>query len=610
MRILMVGPQGVLGRALLSALESDHEIRTLASRLPRGEFGSADPGDDPRDRNIAAAATRGCDAIIDLRALAAGDGVNDLDRLDAATRGTYNLLTTAPAATRYILISSLRLFEHYPIDCRVTEQWAPRPTTAIDDLACHLSELTVREVARVTPIKAICLRFGTVVDDGIVRSQAADPRWLHVEDAVQAIQRALILEQPPLMHIHPTFPVPQVGWWVFHIPGGGPYTRFPLALAGQPPFDYRPRHDLAPDPHIAIAHPEPPDARSLDAPTAVEPRRVVVFGAGGPVAAATTEELADDHLLRLTDVRPLAEIIADGKRQKPGSPAPRLLAAPHEARVVDVTDPGQVRDAVAGMDAIVNSTVVRHDPVEAFRVNTLGAYNIVRAAVATGARRIVQTGPQHVTLTGPAGYWDDFDLSEDLPGRPGALLYTLTKYLGHEICRILRRGAWSPDPPALLLGVRGSSSAARGAIRGVPVHRLLARCRRRGAAGAARAPVPAPVRTVPHHGRSAAREVRQRQGQSPARLAAARPPRSALAAPRLAIVAARRRSTGQHKMPAGSPSQQAPLTQVARSAWCTGPGYELRSARVSRPSRSARTSLGRPRTRSPMMFFWICDEPA
>ena len=27
-------------------------------------------------------------------------------------------------------------------------------------------------------------------------------------------------------------------------------------------------------------------------------------------------------------------------------------------------------------------------------------------------------------------------------------------------------------------------------------------------------------------------------------------------------------------------------------------------------SRSARASLGRPRTRSPMMFFWISEEPA
>src|SRR5207249_4241900 len=140
--------------------------------------------------------------------------------------------------------------------------------------------------------------------------------------------------------------------------------------------------------------------------------------------------------LRLADVRPMAEIVASYTPQKPGAPVPHLLSETHESRVVDVTDPGQVRDAVRGMDAIVNFTVVRRDPVEAFRVNTLGPHNIVRAAVAAGVRRFVQTGPQHVTLTGPAGYWDDFGLSDDLPGRPGAHLYTLSKYLGHEICRI------------------------------------------------------------------------------------------------------------------------------------------------------------------------------
>lgn len=437
MRILIVGAEGVLGRALLGTLASEHDVRTLNQHVQRGASGAPEPDADPGDREVAAAGTSGCDAIIDLRALASGDGVADLDRLDAATRGTYNLITTAPAAVRYLLISSLRLFERYPIDCRVTEQWAPRPTTAIGDLVCHLAESTVREVARVLPITAICLRLGTVVDDGIVRSQAADPRWLHADDAVQAIQRALSLAQPPLKHIHPTFPVPRTGWWVFHIPGGGPHTRVPLALAGQPPFDYRPRHDLAPEPRAAVAQPPPGDAHRPDTSTIAEPRRVVIFGAGGPVAAATADELSADHLLRLTDMRPLGTIIAEGKRQKPGAPLARLLAAPHEARVVDVTDPGQVRDAVAGMDAIVNFTVVRHHPAEAFRVNTLGPYHIVRAAIATGVRRIVQTGPQHVTLTGPAGYWDDFGLSEDLPGRPGALLYTLSKYLGHEICRIL-----------------------------------------------------------------------------------------------------------------------------------------------------------------------------
>jgi len=88
------------------------------------------------------------------------------------------------------------------------------------------------------------------------------------------------------------------------------------------------------------------------------------------------------------------------------------------------------------MDAIVNCTVVRPNPVEAFRVNTIGAYNVMRAAAALGIRRVVHTGPQQVTLPYPAGYWYDFDLADDVPSRPGANLYILTKFLGQEICRI------------------------------------------------------------------------------------------------------------------------------------------------------------------------------
>ena len=74
-------------------------------------------------------------------------------------------------------------------------------------------------------------------------------------------------------------------------------------------------------------------------------------------------------------------------------------------REVDVTDFDQVLAATRGMDAVINMTVMRHDPVEAFRVNTLGAYNVIRAAVECGIRRVVQTGPQQVTNTMPGGYW-------------------------------------------------------------------------------------------------------------------------------------------------------------------------------------------------------------
>jgi nucleoside-diphosphate-sugar epimerase len=97
-------------------------------------------------------------------------------------------------------------------------------------------------------------------------------------------------------------------------------------------------------------------------------------------------------------------------------------------------------------------TVMRHDPVEAFRVNTLGAYNVVRAAVECGIRRVVQTGPQQVTNTMPAGYWGEVDLPSNVPPRPGVGLYFVSKFLGQEIMRVFAH-EHDLEIPTLLFGL-------------------------------------------------------------------------------------------------------------------------------------------------------------
>ena len=67
------------------------------------------------------------------------------------------------------------------------------------------------------PLQAITLRLGVVVDETTIAAAAPDPRWLHVDDAVQAVTRALAFAPPASG--------PQTGWWVLHIPGGGSRTR-------------------------------------------------------------------------------------------------------------------------------------------------------------------------------------------------------------------------------------------------------------------------------------------------------------------------------------------------------------------------------------------------
>ena len=184
-----------------------------------------------------------------------------------------------------------------------------------------------------------------------------------------------------------------------------------------------------------------------------------MFGAGGPLGVVTAEALAPDHELRLTDARSMDEIAA-GPPQSPGAPLPSPLGPPHETMIVDVTDPAAVDAAAAGMDAIVNCTVVRPDPVAAFRVNTLGAYNVMRAAVAHGIRRVVQTGPIQTLLPHPAGYTGEFGLSEDLPPRPGDNLYFVTKFLGQEICRIFAEEHRLETPTLLFCAFVNPSVAA------------------------------------------------------------------------------------------------------------------------------------------------------
>jgi nucleoside-diphosphate-sugar epimerase len=433
MRVLHVDVSGLFGQRLAEALGRHHEVVGLDG--------------DPRDLDTAARGTSSVDAVVcalpDFRA----GHPDPLPALDRASRGVYNLITTAAAAgaNRFVLLSSLRPFERYPLDHAVTEFWAPRPTTDPEDLVAVVAEAVVREASHTLPLKVICLRLGPIVNS----ANAQDPRAVHVDDVVQAVERALAFEVSD--------GEPSNGWWAFHIVGAG-LTRFPLGMAGgagrvtavdMPTLGYVPAHDVSGGAPLAATNVEP--SPQFTTQLGGGARRVVIFGAGGPLAAISAQVLERDHVLRLCDRRPLAEIVAESRPQSRGAPVPRLLGQPHEMREVDVTDYGQVLEATRGMDAVINMTVMRHDPVEAFRVNTLGAYNVIRAAVECKIRRVVQTGPQQVTNTMPGGYWPDVDLPSSVPARPGVALYFISKFLGQEIMRIFAQ-EHDLEVPTLVFG--------------------------------------------------------------------------------------------------------------------------------------------------------------
>lgn len=433
MHLLITGGDSRLARAVIAALPEETRVRLLDTRFTASFPGLPDAREgDLRDREFVTAALEGVDTVLHLAPLFPPVS-DELEVLDLATRGTYVLTTAAAEAgvQRFVVGSTLALFDRLPAHWKVEERWRPRPEPRLEQLAPWLAELSVRECARVNDLHAFCLRFGQIVDAADAAAQPYDPRWLHLDDAVAGVQCALMAPFREKKHRD---------WRIYHITAAGERAKIRLAGATWDGFGYEPKHDFqerwavergARDTRPwqeVLSPPEPIASRPI--------RRVVVFGAGGPVAAELAQELKDSYTLRLTDVRALADVLAEGNRQSPNAPLPAVLDAPHECRVVDVRNAGQVLAACEGMDAVVNTTVVRPDPVEAFRVNTLGAYNVMRAAVAHGIRRVVQTGPELVTIQGEADYRWDYDIPGNPPMRPGDNLYGHSKYLGQEICRV------------------------------------------------------------------------------------------------------------------------------------------------------------------------------
>ncbi|MDQ3702304.1 MAG: NAD-dependent epimerase/dehydratase family protein [Chloroflexota bacterium] len=436
MKVALTGGRSPLGIVSREALGGTHEVAVASEG-------------DLRDEAFATEVVAGADALIHLAPLYPDlpTGAGEREALDHATRGTYVLLHAAVAAgvRRVVLGSTLALFERYPACWAVGEAWQPLPDVGdVPQLTAFLAEESAKQFARIEPLMVVCLRFGHIVDTKSSAGQRYDPRWLHVDDAAQAVSAALTVT--PAARPPGTTGEPRQGWWVYHIPGGGAYTRVPLAQAkGDSGLGYVPEHAFADSPGVDAAPLGPTAAEVAGDLALLGPRQripsrpirnVVVFGAGGPLAAATTRVLASSYRLRLTDLRPIAEIAAEGKAQSVGAPLPEVLGPPHETMPVDVSDFDQVLRACEGMDAIINCTVVRPHPVNAFLVNFVGAYHVMRAAVAHGIRRVVHTGPQLVTNDRPAGYWWDFDVPDDAPPRPGTWLYGHTKYLGQETVRL------------------------------------------------------------------------------------------------------------------------------------------------------------------------------
>jgi nucleoside-diphosphate-sugar epimerase len=300
------------------------------------------------------------------------------DAFDVATRGMYVLATEAAKAgvKQIILVSTMALFSRIPQNWHLDNRWRPNPSPELTQLCPFLRERSLQEVARATGLHVTVLRMGTG------------------EDAQVAVETALAEPSAPWRVRH-------VGDW-----------------AGRPETDNgRSWREL-------LGVMEPVASRPI--------RKVVLLGAGGPIGRTVADELMEKYTLRLADIAPLSE----AKAQSADAPVARPLPAPHEEVRLDIRDFDSVLAACEGCDAIINLAVVRRDAVESFLVNSLGAYNIAKAAITLGIRRVVQTAPQVITLHGEGDFAFDFNLACDAPARPGRHLYAHSKFLGNETLRV------------------------------------------------------------------------------------------------------------------------------------------------------------------------------
>ena len=228
MRVLVTNGATRLSLTIAGALAGEHDVM-LTDRLPIADAPdgvdvvSSELGHDETTNDL----VRGMDAIVHSGEPDSSASVSD--KLDAAMRCTYNLLTAAAeeGVPRLVYLSSLSVMRGHAEDHTVSERWRPRPGTDVSALCYHFGEYVCREFGRAAQVDAICLRLGDLVEDG---GTANSSSALYPPDAVQAVEKALALGDAETEPVYQE-PVIRPTWSVFHIQSAVPNARYTLNMA-------------------------------------------------------------------------------------------------------------------------------------------------------------------------------------------------------------------------------------------------------------------------------------------------------------------------------------------------------------------------------------------
>ncbi len=166
---------------------------------------------------------------------------------------------------------------------------------------------------------------------------------------------------------------------------------------------------------IAGDAPEPM-TRSSTAPSGV----VLLTGSEGALGRHLGRALREHgYLLRGLDLRPATALDSDH-------------------RVADLLDLGAVREAMAGVVAVVHAGAIPWDLGDGSRVistNVLGTWNVLQAAVDAGVERVVSLSS--INAQGSVGGWrptEYLPIDDEYPHHPMSP-YQLSKHLMEEVCR-------------------------------------------------------------------------------------------------------------------------------------------------------------------------------
>ena len=158
MNILMTSAASATAQVIAVSLADSHMIRlTDLSQNADGEMIANDLDHGSLTDDLVS----GIDAIINIGYK--GQSGTDTHLMDYHTRCTYNLLAAASGAgvSRFINISTLRLYENHEENLVVTERWRTDPSAEdIAILGAHMTEVVCKEFARDRLIDVVNLRFG------------------------------------------------------------------------------------------------------------------------------------------------------------------------------------------------------------------------------------------------------------------------------------------------------------------------------------------------------------------------------------------------------------------------------------------------------------------